>query len=240
MSLWNDNNENMTTSGFQCTLEVMYDRNVKLPEWREGEGVMTCDRVKESSQFPRDWFTCLNFTFAECYFNSWLQEKYNQSFQILFLMCWTHTSHIQSVFAGGFLQAADDRETPTEGSGGASCLWSYRRQTSQQGCQSHGWYGCISGQVIHCMCAGSDALKVTRGVLEQIHWWFKGWKGLKIFFLLQWTMLHNFLLNSFDHFSLEITCAVFVCPPITGVKWAGLNCEKGWCPIPVRIEIRIR
>lgn len=36
----------MTTSGFQCTLEVMYDRNVKLPEWREGEGVMTCDRDK--------------------------------------------------------------------------------------------------------------------------------------------------------------------------------------------------
>lgn len=42
------------------------------------------------------------------------------------------------MFAGDFLQAADDKDSPAENSRGAGSQQSYERETSQQGCNTGG------------------------------------------------------------------------------------------------------
>uniref|UniRef100_A0A8C2WBI6 RING-type domain-containing protein n=1 Tax=Cyclopterus lumpus TaxID=8103 RepID=A0A8C2WBI6_CYCLU len=57
------------------------------------------------------------------------------------------SQNVPPVFAGGFLQAAGDRESPSEDGSGAGSIRGYRGQTGRQGGDCHGVYGCTGGQV---------------------------------------------------------------------------------------------
>ncbi len=123
-----------------CTLKLVNDKNAKSDWWED------CNDLWQSlsSQFQMTDSRTLISLHLYWVFHIVIR-KVHPVFPDFFRKVFnTNILNTSNLFAGGFLQAAGDRESPTEDSRRAGSLWSCRRQSGHQGRGSHGQYGCIS------------------------------------------------------------------------------------------------